>query len=186
MDGGNFHYVSYIFLKKLLKPFDLMVIDHHTDLLPPRFEGMLSCGNWIRMALRENPMLKNVFVIGVADHLKDTVDEAYKKRVTLYDESEISGRGWLDDLKEKIKNPVYMSIDKDAFTTCEAITDWDQGSLTIAGFHEIWNAVQKEVPVIFTDICGEYNSISGGRFRLEESDRMNSLANERLLNIVQG
>lgn len=185
MDGGNFHYVSYIFLKTLLKPYDLVVIDHHTDLLPPRFEGILSCGNWIRRALSENQMLKNVFVIGVSDHLKDTVDDEYKDRVTLYDESEILEEGWIDDLKGKIRNPVYLSIDKDAFTTCEVITDWDQGSLTIARFHEIWNAVQKEVPVISTDICGEYNSISGGIFRVEESDRINSRANERLLNILQ-
>ena len=78
---------------------------------------------------------------------------------------------------------MYLSVDKDVFSTSELTTDWDQGSMTLTQFRKIFQIIQKKVPVLAADICGEYNSISGGNRRIEELDKRNSLANEKILRI---
>ena len=57
-----------------------MVLDHHADLLASKFEGLLSCGNWIKQALNENDSLKKVVLIGVSDELADAVKTDYKRQ----------------------------------------------------------------------------------------------------------
>lgn len=181
LDSGNFHYVSYILQKNCKEPYDLVVFDHHADLLASSFEGILSCGNWIRQILKENDFLKRVILIGVSDELACAVREEFKDRVKIYTESELSGTDWISDFAGQLKDPVYLSVDKDVFSSNELITDWDQGSMTLAQLHQAWEIIRRKEPVLAVDICGEYNSISGGNRRIEESDKRNSLANEKIL-----
>lgn len=58
IDGGNFHYLSYLMVRKIREPFTLVVFDHHTDMKPSIFAGILSCGCWIKRALDDQPYLK--------------------------------------------------------------------------------------------------------------------------------
>ncbi|WP_077611877.1 arginase family protein [Clostridium sp. Marseille-P2415] len=184
IDGGNFHYLSYALMKKQQEPYSLVVLDHHTDMIPPRFEGMLSCGSWIRQSLEDQECLQNVIMLGVSDELAGTIEERYQNRVTVYAETDISGEGWLSDFAGQLHEPVYLSIDKDAFSPDELTTDWDQGTMTLKQLHMVWNAINGEAPVLAVDVCGEYNSISGGPLRVEESDKKNSLANGKILNML--
>ncbi len=55
IDGGNFHYLSYLMVRKIREPFTLVVFDHHTDMKPSIFAGILSCGCWIKRALDDQP-----------------------------------------------------------------------------------------------------------------------------------
>lgn len=183
IDCGNFHYVSYALQKNYKEPYDLIVLDHHADLLTSKFEGLLSCGNWIKQVLKENDSLKHVILIGVSDELADAVRTDYNDKVTIYPESKLPGKDWLKDFSDQLKEPVYLSIDKDVFSTSELTTDWDQGSMTLTQFRQIFELIRTKVPILAADICGEYNSISGGNRRIEESDKRNSKANERILNI---
>ena len=83
IDGGNFHYLSYLLMKHIREPFTLVVFDHHTDMKPSMFAGLLSCGCWIKEALDALPFLKNVVLIGVADSLADTAEPDYAGRVRI-------------------------------------------------------------------------------------------------------
>ena len=47
IDSGNYHYMTRIWLEKIEEPFELLVFDNHTDMQPPAFGGLLSCGGWI-------------------------------------------------------------------------------------------------------------------------------------------
>ena len=52
VDSGNYHYMSLLWLKKVHTPFRLLVFDNHTDMQPPAFGGLLSCGGWAAEALK--------------------------------------------------------------------------------------------------------------------------------------
>ena len=42
LDSGNYHYVTKLWLDQVKEPFDLLVLDHHTDLQQPMFGDILS------------------------------------------------------------------------------------------------------------------------------------------------
>ena len=42
LDSGNYHYVSKIWMEKIEEEFELLVLDHHTDMQPPMFGDILS------------------------------------------------------------------------------------------------------------------------------------------------
>ena len=46
-DNGNYHYMSKLWTDRIQHPFTLIVFDHHPDMQPPRFGGILSCGGWV-------------------------------------------------------------------------------------------------------------------------------------------
>lgn len=58
IDSGNYHYMTRIWLEKISEPFSLLVFDNHTDMQPPAFGGLLSCGGWIYDSVMELPLLK--------------------------------------------------------------------------------------------------------------------------------
>ena len=58
IDGGDFHYLSDIWMRRIAEPFSLMLIDNHPDDQEPAFGGgILSCGSWVAHAKKTNPML---------------------------------------------------------------------------------------------------------------------------------
>lgn len=74
-DNGNYHYMSKLWTDRLQEPFTLIVFDHHPDMQPPRFGGILSCGGWVKEILDHNKFVQNVVIIGVKDELVETVRE---------------------------------------------------------------------------------------------------------------
>ena len=64
IDSGNYHYMSRIWLEKVDEPVTLVVFDNHTDMQPPAFGGLLSCGGWIAEALTENPWIRKAVLVG--------------------------------------------------------------------------------------------------------------------------
>lgn len=74
-DNGNYHYMSKLWTDRLQEPFSLIVFDHHPDMQPPRFGGILSCGGWVKEVLDHNKFVQNVVIIGVKDELVETVRE---------------------------------------------------------------------------------------------------------------
>ena len=60
IDGGDFHYLSDIWMRRLDHPVKLVLFDNHPDDQEPAFDGkMLSCGGWVAHSRRFNPMLKD-------------------------------------------------------------------------------------------------------------------------------
>lgn len=156
IDSGNFHYMSKLWMDKISFPFDLVLLDHHTDIQSSLIEGMLSCGNWVKIALDTNSFLHNVIMIGVDDSLIPSIDPKYADRLFFYSEQTLNHEeAWNSFSSLNIKYPIYISIDKDVLSTKDTITSWDQGSMTLPQLESILQYIFKNEKVIGIDICGE-------------------------------
>ena len=81
IDSGNYHYMTRIWLEKIPEPFELLVFDNHTDMQPPAFGGLLSCGGWIYDSIMELPLLKKVILIGPDEEAFSRVEPEFQKKV---------------------------------------------------------------------------------------------------------
>lgn len=155
IDSGNYHYLSKLWVEKITEPYSLVLFDHHPDMQSPRFEGMLSCGGWVRTLLEESQWLQRVYIIGASAALKEEA-QGYKERVNYITEEEAVsfpqlGKNFFLTAEEKI----YLSIDKDVLATTEVHTNWDQGSLSTEQLIHQLHCIFHETKVIGADICGE-------------------------------
>lgn len=58
IDGGDYHYLTDIWLRFLKEPAQLVLFDHHPDDQAPSFGGkILSCGGWVAHSRQRNPLL---------------------------------------------------------------------------------------------------------------------------------
>ena len=184
IDGGNFHYLSYLLMKHIREPFTLVVFDHHTDMKPSMFAGLLSCGCWIKEALNALPFLKNVVLIGVADSLADTAEPDYASRVRIISESMAEEDDtWLEILEAEALKAVYLSIDKDAFGREEVVTDWDQGTMTLEQLERAYRILDSR-RILGVDICGEADRDEFFSGQMSASDEQNDAANRRILRML--
>ena len=195
-DNGNYHYMSKLWTDSIREPFDLVVFDHHPDMQPPRFEGILSCGGWIKEVLDNNKFMQNVTVIGVADHLVEEIREDLSQanaaeildRVTFIRESELTAVTLEGRSPDRVHltshtTPVYISIDKDALSMQEAATNWDQGSLTFEQLAETLQALAQNRKILGIDICGE-RARDIGFEDTAAADALNNTLNEKLYNLI--
>lgn len=129
IDSGNYHYLSLLWLSQIKEDFSLILFDHHPDDQPPSFGAITSCGGWVLEATETLPHLKNVYTFGVGE---------------MPNVSEIS-----------TAIPLYVSIDKDVLSTEYAITDWDQGDMSLDEMKNILNNLLSDRRLIGVDICGD-------------------------------
>lgn len=156
IDSGNYHYVTKFWTDKLTTPFALLVFDHHPDMQPPLFEHILSCGSWVKDVLDTNANCKKVIIAGASGRLLQEVPKEYGDRIHFYSESSLDQEaGWKAFASEHVSEPVYISIDKDVLDPSSAITNWDQGSLTLSELEQLLAVVFRQERVIGIDICGE-------------------------------
>ena len=198
-DNGNYHYMSKLWTDQVQEPFDLVVFDHHPDMQPPRFEGILSCGGWIKEVLDHNKFVQNVIVIGVADHLVEEIREDLSQanaaeilnRVTFIRESELKKHPEnlsslvCSELASVLSSNIYLSIDKDALNTQEAATNWDQGSLTYDQLAETLQILAQNRKILGIDICGE-RARDIGFEDTATADALNNALNEKLFRLLTG
>ena len=198
-DNGNYHYMSKLWTDCVQEPFDLVVFDHHPDMQPPRFEGILSCGGWIKEVLDHNKFVQNVIVIGVADHLVEEIREDLSQaneaeilnRVTFIRESELKNHPEnlsslvCSELASVLSSKLYISIDKDALSTAEAATNWDQGSLTFEQLADTLQVLAQSHKILGIDICGE-RARDMGFEDTAAADALNNALNEKLYHTLAG
>lgn len=195
-DNGNYHYNSKLWTNRIQEPFDLVIFDHHPDMQPPRFEGILSCGGWVKEVLDHNPFIKNVVLIGVADHLIGEIKsepsaefEKYATRVTFIPESTLRGDAdvAIEALATLKTQSVYISIDKDALSLKDAVTNWDQGSLTFAQLEQTLRSLFVSHKILGVDICGERANNQDYADGMDEgtADVMNNVLNLKLFNLLK-
>ncbi len=89
IDSGNYHYMTRIWMDKAKNPFSLLVFDNHTDMQPPAFGGLLSCGGWIADALESVELLDHVFLVGPDQSAFHQVQQVYKERVTFFSREDL-------------------------------------------------------------------------------------------------
>lgn len=135
IDGGDYHYLSKLWMEKLETPFTLVLFDHHSDDQPCAFGGdLLSCGGWVAASMRDNPFHQHTAWIRVPE-----------------------------DPLPPLDGPVYLSIDKDVLSTDDARTNWDQGTMTLAELKGCIKQIADTVPILGIDVCGGLAVSKGAR-----------------------
>jgi arginase family enzyme len=187
IDSGNYHYMSRLWLEKIQEPFQLLVLDNHTDMQPPAFPGLLSCGGWIEAALTELPCLKHVILVGpdeaaygqTGPKLRQKVSFCSRETLALQPKSEFD---FVEEVDPSL--PLYISLDKDVLCPGEAATTWSQGDMTVQQMLAILTQVWKRMEdgagrILGVDICGECDP-----GELTGSDH-NDAANRQLMEFLQ-
>lgn len=184
IDSGNYHYMSRIWLEKIKQPFRLLVFDNHTDMQPPAFGGILSCGGWIAAALEELPLLQEVMLCGPDEEAFLQVPPEFKERTRFLSRERLRTRTDVLTFFEEIPTdlPLYLSIDKDVLCQADACTTWSQGDMRLAELLEYLEIVFRRFDeagqqILGTDICGECDPDQ------QESSASNDRANRALLEI---
>lgn len=127
LDNGNYHYVTRFFLERIVSPFSLLVFDNHTDDQEPAFEGIRSCGSWIRDAKADIKNMQEVMLVQGTER--------------------ISG-----ELREGAK--VYVSIDLDVLSEEELKVNWDQGKMYLRELTAMLKIKLQGHEILGIDICG--------------------------------
>ena len=195
-DNGNYHYMSKLWTDRVQEPFTLIVFDHHPDMQPPRFGGILSCGGWVKEVLDNNKFIQNAIIIGVKDELVKTVREELSQsgessileKVTFIRESELSTLPSIicSDSVNVFSSNLYISIDKDALSPVYAATNWDQGTLTLDALKDNITALTTGRKILGIDICGEraHDFEGDEHHTVQEADSLNSELNRDLVKFL--
>ena len=196
-DNGNYHYMSKLWTDRVQEPFTLIVFDHHPDMQPPRFGGILSCGGWVKEVLDNNKFIQNAIIIGVKNELVETIREELSQsgessileKVTFIKESELSILSSLicSDFVNVLSPNLYISIDKDALSPSYAVTNWDQSSLTLDALKNCITALTTNRKILGIDICGEraHDFEGDEHHTIQEADTLNSELNRKLVEFLQ-
>ncbi len=184
IDSGNYHYISKFWTDKIKMEFVLVVFDHHPDMQPSIVEGVITCGNWVKTAIDSNPHLKRVIMIGVKDRLLKTIEEKYKKLLTIFSESalqQIQDENNFTNID--IKEPVYISVDKDILSEKDELLNWDQGTTHISGLKKALAFILRQSELIGIDICGECSYTIAGL--IDPNLRKDNEINAQLLHFFE-
>ena len=173
IDSGNYHYISHLWLEKIVEDFILVVFDHHSDMMRPAFGDILSSGSWLMEEIKSNTFIKKVLIIGLSKEQKEAIPKEYLDKVICICEEEVAKWSEQDNLLIDLDNlPVYISIDKDVLNKETVNTSWDQGKMSLNRLKLILYKIIKNKDVIGIDICGE-NQESKMKF-IKNNDMVNS------------
>lgn len=204
IDSGNYHYMTRLWLTGIKEPFCLLVYDNHTDMQPPAFGGILSCGGWIAASFEELENLKYVILIGPDEDAYEQVDEKFKDRVKFLSREKLQRMSdeeigcflkkvicekcnWKQlegtQTRDEKLLPLYISVDKDVLCAEDAQTAWSQGDMRLAtllsGIQSVLECAEVNGGrVIGVDICGEADMEN------VHDNGANDLANNRLLEVL--
>jgi len=179
--SGNYHYVTLLLLEKIDRPFALVLFDRHADILGGRGGlGLLSCGNWVAMAMDRLPMLQEVHIVGADDEdVRGTPPSRGRIRFWPAESDPERLASALDGLD------VYISIDKDVLNRESAVTNWDQGEMPLGRLRDLLRAVTRRARVIGVDVCGECPASSTDLWRPVFAHRRNEKANLAILDALE-
>lgn len=186
--NGNFHYVTYALLSEIQQPFSLILFDHHTDLALTNDIPLISCGSWVSMALKNLPQLNRVIIIGAEPLFRQTSGIPYN--VTIIPEQEIR-RLTTEQIVRTIRSllvdqPIYISVDKDVLDPDNAITNWDQGSMSLRQLLDVLNVLKRIHTLVGVDICGEL-PLSPVEFLSDQRVwylKRNEIANKAIIDVL--
>ncbi|KXG78421.1 hypothetical protein AN618_04880 [Fervidicola ferrireducens] len=153
---GDFHHLSIYFLERTGPVPVLILFDHHSDMQSSP-AGFVTCGSWARQILIEGKVGK-CLVVGVSSMEEDLFKDFSGGKVAIFPEDlphEKKVSGILMEL-ERIKGPVYISIDKDVLSEKDAATNWDQGVMSLEELLDLIEVIGEAVPIVGADVCGEW------------------------------
>ena len=177
IDSGDYHYITKLMTDFIQEPFDLVLIDHHTDMQSSIVGDMLSCGNWAKKALH-NPFLHRLYLIGPNKH--DLKNIGHKEKVLTISIEELE-QGTPIPLETKY--PVYISIDKDVLDERYAMTNWNQGEMSLGMLEDVLGHFLRNCEVIGIDICGDDPDIDDYPTYIK-AERINNISDDALYQIA--
>lgn len=142
---GDYHYVTYLFLKRFRDPFVLLILDNHLDM-KETFGGYVSCGSWIGEAVKLFPLQRVIFA-------NEQIEGVLGGKVIACPLVSDDIAGLVGDM------PLYVSIDKDILSKTYVNTNWDQGDLSPDELIEIIKTFP-DSKLLGIDICGEPDGLS--------------------------
>ncbi len=175
--SGNYHYLCLLLLERIRRDFTLLLFDHHSDAQVPAFGRMLTCGSWVREALRTLPNLRQIVWVGATAGALPGLP-ARQKWLTVPCAAAV-GR----QLIGAVRYPAYVSVDKDIFGRQTARTNWNQGTWNMEDFVQVFTALTAGRPLLGMDVCGEFPARYGGPSEFRAASRLNSAANRRMLDL---
>ena len=181
LGSGDFHHLAAALLRRLDRPVTLVHFDNHPDWvrLPPAWH----CGSWVNRAL-ELPHIHKVVTLGPCS---DDLDWPQLRggnwpalrcgRLELYPwrhaPSKLLGRpahiwteladlpepeAWLERLFANLPtSDVWVSIDKDVLAPQQAVTNWDQGGMSLEFLESALAILGKNRRILGADVCGEFS-----------------------------
>ena len=161
LDSGDYHYLSCLLASREKEPFHLVLLDNHPDNQDPAFDGVLSCGGWVKTLKERQPLLKSVLTIG-PEGCPQALEDAW--------------------IEERRGERVYVSLDKDVMDRPWARTDWSQGTHTLEEVKGwLGRLLDGRLELVALDICGE---LSPGKGATPEDLRINRETNIELYRFI--
>jgi len=180
LGSGDYHYVSALLLEQFREPVSLVVFDHHPDWdrLPPRH----GCGAWVSRALEQTNVAQVVLVGNASADLSfpsvvtGNWGALRSRRVVQLPYEDPRRQVWpwtglpwhalkadpagifagaIDQLPCR---QVYVSIDKDCLTAPYALTNWEEGSLTLELLLSFLEKLRQECEIVGLDVTGDHSS----------------------------
>ena len=180
MGSGDFHHISHLLLDRIChsEPFDVVVLDNHPDNM--RFPFGIHCGSWVVHAARL-PQIRCVHILGITsadvswrhaweNHLLPIIQGKIRywttgvnvqwvnpfglgKRIASFKNVQLLIDQFIAEREKNIPGAVYLSIDKDVFSTNVVRTNWDQGCFDLDNVRRLIEAFKGKL--IGSDITGE-------------------------------
>jgi hypothetical protein len=180
LGSGDYHYVSALLLEQFEQPVTVVVFDHHPDWdrLPPRH----GCGAWVSRALEQRNVAQVVLAGNASSDLAFPAILTGQWRAvragrilqlpfaaprrgpgpwTRIPWRELQGdpmgifRGVIEQLACR---RVYVSIDKDCLAAPFALTNWEEGRLTLELLLSFLRTLREKCEIVGLDVTGEYSS----------------------------
>jgi hypothetical protein len=182
LGSGDYHYVSSLLVEQFEEPLTLVVFDHHPDwdMLPPRY----GCGAWINRVVEQNSVHQVVLVGNASKDLTfpsimtGNLRSVRAKRVLMLPYEVPARQIWpfanipwhelRDDPHTAFSNVidrlscrrVYVSIDKDCLTASCALTNWEEGRLTLELLLSLLRTLKQKCEIVGLDIAGDYSPVT--------------------------
>jgi len=179
LGSGDYHYVSALLLEQFREPVCLVVFDHHPDWdrLPPRH----GCGAWVSRALEQRNVAQVVLVgngssdLAWPSILTGSWRAMRSGRVVQLPSALPARRTWPGSglpWRELGGDPegvfagvidrlpcrrVYVSIDKDCLAAPYALTNWEEGGLTLGQLLAFLQVLREKCEIVGLDVTGDYS-----------------------------
>jgi hypothetical protein len=184
--SGDFHHVTPMLIERAIGsracgPVTVIHFDNHPDWV--RFANGLHCGSWVGRAARL-PEVARLITVGVCSDDLDRprakgadLDLIGEGRVEIYPYRTPRGAAVLDIqdrafpaietlgeaafvelLVSRIETEdVYVTIDKDVLRSQDALTNWDQGRISLSYLETLIHAVCDGRRLIGADVVGDWS-----------------------------
>lgn len=172
--NNDYHYLTYVLLKRIKEPFTLVLFDNHSELCPAPGEELITCGSWLERALAL-PTLQGAVVVGAAAESFAGVAPVSAEKVVYVPPDGEEKEKWrrkpgggrlapftLSHPQAKTlllslipPGAVYISVDKDVLREEFAVTGWEQGKLRSGQLFELLATLAGYRRVVGADVCGD-------------------------------